>query len=438
MPLPVVAIIGRPNVGKSTLFNRLIRKPIAITDDKPGITRDRNAFPLDWNGRTFMLVDTGGYVASSDDVMDQAVSEQSRIAIEECDVVILLVDLQTGVTDYDFNVRDEIIRTGKPYVLAVNKVDRTPDEYSMYEFYNLGLGDPHPVSGRTGRGTGDLLDAVIALFPPKDEGEEAPGDAVRIALVGRPNVGKSSLVNALVGREQVLVTDIPGTTRDSTDTHLEFEGRPVVLVDTAGLKRVTRLKESIEYYSYLRTQTALARADVAAVIIDIDQGLTTYEKNLIDEVASAGKGVMIVANKWDLVPKDDKTIYRTEEKIRDDIPDKAWCPVLFTSALSGKRVTEILKTALAIADARKFRVQTSPFNDFIEHLPIPPGAGEITLYYGTQHSTEPPAFILFVNDVRHLRDNFSRYVESRIREEYKLIGTPVKLSFKSRKKDHKK
>ncbi|MFC1511879.1 ribosome biogenesis GTPase Der [Candidatus Latescibacterota bacterium] len=439
MKIPVVSIIGRPNVGKSTLFNRLIGKPTAITDRQPGVTRDRNTAPLEWNGRTFMLMDTGGYVASSRDRMEKAVSEQSRIAIGESDVVLLLVDVQTGITDYDTHVRDEIIKRGKPVVLGVNKVDRTPAEYGIFEFHNLGLGEPHPVSGRTGRGTGDLLDEITALLPSEGEVEAEEPDAVRIAIIGRPNVGKSSLINALAGAERVLVTDIPGTTRDSTDTHLTFSGRRLVLVDTAGLKRVTRLKESIEYYSYLRTQTALARCDVAAAVIDISQGLTSYDKNLIDDVTRAGKGLVIVANKWDLVPKDDKTIYQVTKEIRNRIPDKEHYPILFTSAITGQRVGNIAETAIAIHDARRFRVQTAAFNDFIERLPIPPGAGDVSLSYGTQHGVNPPAFVLFMNDARVLvRDSFRRYVEARIRERFGFAGTPIIITFRGKKRKKKR
>ena len=434
MPIPIVSIIGRPNVGKSTLFNRLIHKPVAITDAQAGVTRDRNVHPLDWNGRPFMIVDTGGFVISSSDRMEAAVSERSRIAIEESDVVLFLVDVQTGITDVDMHIRDEIIRSGKPAILLVNKVDRTPEESSIYEFYNLGIGDPYPVSGRTGRGTGDLLDRVVELLPPSTEEPGEEPEAIRIALIGRPNVGKSSLVNAITGREQVLVTEIPGTTRDSTDTRLIFNDRDVVLVDTAGLKRITHLKESIAYYSFLRTQTSIARADVAAVVIDAQEGLTSYEKNVIDNTVREGKGLMIVVNKWDLIPKDDKTIYHFTEEIQSQLPDKSAYPILFTSALTGKRVQNIIETAIAIHDARRFRVQTAELNEFIQSVPVPPGAGDVSIYYGTQHGVNPPSFVIFVNDPRLVRDNFSRYLEARIRERFGFAGTPIQISFRGRKK----
>ena len=434
MKKPIVAIIGRPNVGKSTLFNRIIGKRLAIVDDTPGVTRDRNAVEYVWNRRTFILVDTGGFVASSKDRMEAAVSEQSALAIEEADVLLLLVDANSGITDYDNAIRKEILKSGKPVVLGVNKIDNSRKQYDIYEFYNLGLGEPYPISGLTGRGSGDLLDAVVGHFPA-DEGEyDEEEQALRIALIGRPNVGKSSMVNALTGRTSVLVTDIPGTTRDSIDTHITYNDRSIVLVDTAGLKRVTRLKESLEYYSYLRTQTSLSRCDVAAVVIDIDEGLTSYEKNLVDEVVEQGKGLMIIANKWDLIEKDTMTMKNTETSLRDELPDKESYPILFTSALTGKRAPNILDTAIEIDNARKLRIRTSEFNDFIQKLPVPPGAGDVSVLYGTQHGTEPPSFVLFVNDVRKVKDNFKRYTERAIREHYGFWGTPVRLSFKSKKK----
>ena len=433
MDLPLVAIIGRPNVGKSTLFNRIIRRPLAITDAQPGVTRDRNTVEFEWNGRPFMLVDTGGYVVSSKDQMELAVSEQSRIAIEEADIILLLVDIKSGITDYDFNIRDEIIKSGKPVILGVNKIDRNRDEYDIYEFYNLGLGEPYPISGKTGRGSGDLLDKVVELLPPEEAEGKERDTALRIAIVGRPNVGKSSIVNSLAGSERVLVTDIPGTTRDSTDTHLNFNGRAVTIVDTAGLKKITRLKESLEYYSYLRTQKSLSRCDVAVVVIDSSQGIRSYEKNVVDDVTNLGKGLIIAANKWDLVEKDHMTMKNFETEIFDELPDKTYYPIIFTSALTGKRIPKIIETAFLIDEARKYRIKTSDFNDFIERLSIPPGAGNFSILYGTQHGIEPPSFIIFVNDVKKVRDNFVKYLERSLRKRFGFEGTPVKISFKKRK-----
>jgi len=433
MNLPMVAIIGRPNVGKSTLFNRIIRKPLAITDDRPGVTRDRNAVEFEWNGRPFMLVDTGGYVISGADVMEQAVSEQSHIAVEEADVIIFLVDVKTGITDLDEHIRNDIVRAHKPVILCVNKIDGSRDQYGLFEFYNLGLGDPFPVSGRTGRGTGDLLDALIERLPEGSTDDEDEDHLLRIAFVGRQNVGKSSMVNALIGTDRVLVTDIPGTTRDSTDTRITVEGRAVTLVDTAGLKKLTKLKESLDYYSFLRTQTSIGRCDIAVVIIDISQGLTSYEKNVIDDVVSLGKGLVIAANKWDLVEKDHMTMKKIEQEIYDELPDKTAYPVVFTSALTGQRVRKLIETAIGIGEARKFRVQTADFNKFMTTLQIPPGAGDFTILYGTQHDVEPPTFVVFVNDVRKVKDNFTRYLERCLRDRYGLWGTPVRISFKRRK-----
>jgi len=434
MAVPLVAIIGRPNVGKSTLFNRIIRRRIAIVHDKPGVTRDRNAVEFEWNGRAFMLVDTGGYITGGGDAIARAVSEQSGLAIEEADVVLFLVDVKSGITDYDTVVGDMLLKSGKPVILAVTKVDVNRDEYDVYEFYNLGIGDPYPVSGKTGRGTGDLLDAVVGKLPAVNKKADEAGNPLRIALIGRPNVGKSSIVNSLTRKNTVLVTETPGTTRDSTDTWFRYDGRDIVLIDTAGLKKVTRLKESLEYYSSLRTLKSLSRCDIAAVVIDIAEGLTSYDKSLVDDVEKAGKGLLIVANKWDLVEKDHTTMKKTECEIIDELPDKRDYPILFTSALTARRVRNIFDIVLRIDAARKFRVPTGEFNRFVEVLRFPPTAGDISILYATQVGIEPPSFVFFVNDTRKIRDNVARYIERRLREEYALDGTPVRLNFKPRKK----
>ena len=430
MDMPVVTIVGRPNVGKSTLLNRIIRRPAAITHERPGVTRDRNAVEFEWNGRAFLLVDTGGYVASSRDALEHAVSEQSMIAVEESDVVLLLVDVKSGITDQDEAIRDVLVRRRKPVVLGVNKVDRNRDEADMYGFYHLGLGDPYPVSGLTGRGTGDLLDAIVNLLPPEKPGSPDDDEAIRIAVIGRPNVGKSSLVNALAGKQAVLVSDIPGTTRDSTDTRLTLNGRRMILVDTAGLKRVTKLKESLEYYSSLRTIRSLARCDVAVTVIDISVGLTAYDKAIIDDTEHAGKGLIIAANKWDLVEKDTMTMKHFERELRDALPDKEDYPVVFISAKTGQRVRNILEIADRIQQARKLHIPTAEFNRFAETLPIPPGAGDLTIRYGAQTGTEPPAFVLFMSDPAKVKDNFIRYVERAIRKTFGFEGAPIRLSFR--------
>jgi len=434
MKIPVVSIIGRPNVGKSTLFNRIIRKPLAITDDRPGVTRDRNAVEFEWNGRNFMLVDTGGFVFSGKDLMEQAVSEQSHIAVETSDVVLFLVDVKSGITDLDGEIARFLRKTGKPVILGVAKIDTGRQEFDMYEFYNLGLGEPFPISGRTGRGSGDLLDEIVAALPPEHEGESPGDDAVRIALIGRPNVGKSSIVNSIAGDGTVLVTDIPGTTRDAIDTRLTVDGRSVVLIDTAGLKKVTRLKESLDYYSSLRTLNAISRCDVAIVVMDINEGVTSYDKRLVHDVVEAGKGLIMAANKWDLIEKDHMTMKRFETDLYDELPDKAPYPVIFTSAVKGQRVTNLLERALEIHDARKKRVPTSDLNRFVEILPHPPGSSDVTILYATQYGIDPPSFAFFVNDARKVRDNFARFVEGRLRKTFGYDGTPVRLSFKGRKK----
>jgi GTPase len=429
MNLPIVAIVGRPNVGKSTLLNRIVRRPAAITHDQPGVTRDRNAVEFEWNGRKFLLVDTGGFVEFSSNEIEQAVREQCLIAVGEADVVILVVDVKTPITDTDEAIRDVLLKQGKPVVLAVNKIDRNRDEADMYGFYNLGLGDPYPVSGITGRGSGDLLDAIVSRLPAEEDTPEEE-DTVKIAVIGRPNVGKSSLVNALSGKQAVIVSDVPGTTRDSTDTRLSYEGRSVILVDTAGLKRPPKLKESLEYYSALRSLRSLARCDVAVAMIDIAEGLSSYDKSIVDDAERAGKGLIIAANKWDLVEKDTMTMKRIEQELRDELPDKEAFPVVFISAKTGQRVRNVLGLACRIQDARKLRVPTPEFNRFVETLPIPPGAGDIMIRYGAQTGTEPPSFVLFVNDPLKVKDNFTTYVERAIRKAFGFEGTPIRLTFR--------
>ena len=431
--LPVVSVIGRPNVGKSTLFNRIIRQPVAIVDDMPGVTRDRNTRPFAWNSRNFLLVDTGGYMASSGDVMEKAIAEQSRLAIEESDLVLFLVDVKSGITDFDSDIAELLRKMNKPVVLGVNKVDGNRDEAEMYEFYNLGIGEPYPVSGKKGRGTGDLLDAIVDNLPDMTalEEEDGPG-LLRIAFIGRPNVGKSSIVNGLTGKNSVLVTPVPGTTRDSTDTLLTVEGREVILVDTAGLKKTSKLKESIDYYSSLRTLRSLERADVAAVVIDVEKGLTSYDKRLIDDVEKAGRGLIIVANKWDLIEKDHTTLPHMERELRESLPDKAHYPIVFTSAVTLQRIRNIITTAFQIDEARKMRIPTSEFTEFVRTMPLPPTVGDISIMYATQHSIEPPSFVFFVNDIRKVKDNFVRYVERKMRENFGFFGTPVNITFKGR------
>jgi len=432
MGIPIVAIIGRPNVGKSTLFNRIIRKPLAITDSRSGVTRDRNAAKFEWNGRKFMLIDTGGFVISSKDIMEKAVSEQSRLAIEEADVILFLADVKSGITDLDSELGYILIKSGRPVILAVNKVDRNRDESDIYEFYHLGLGEPLPVSGKTGRGTGDLLDEIAASLPPENEKGQDDSAALKIALIGRPNVGKSSIVNCLSGTNSVLVTDMPGTTRDSTDTRLTVNGREIILVDTAGLKRVAKLKESLEYYSSLRTLRSLSRCNVAVLVININEGLTSYEKRLVNDVTEAGKGLIIGANKWDLVPKNHMTMKRIETRILDELPDKAPYPIVFISAKTGKRISKLLDVALDIDERRKRRIQTAELNRFIETFSPPPVSGDITFRYATQYGVSPPSFVFFVNDIRKVRENFTRYLERALRKQFGFEGTPIRLSFRRR------
>ncbi len=435
MPNPIVAIVGRPNVGKSTLFNRLVGERRAIVDDIPGTTRDRLYGTSEWNGRPFTLVDTGGLEFGPADEVSQGIISQAEEAIESADVILFLVDAREGPTAVDYDVADLLRRTDKPVLLVANKADNPERTFDVVEFYQLGMGEPIPVSSIHGYGTGDLLDEVVKGFPLGEEVEEEAG--VRLAIVGRPNVGKSSLVNSLAGETRVMVSQIPGTTRDAVDTLIEYSGTQVLLVDTAGIRRRGRVEQGIEKYSVLRAIQAVERCDVAALVIDAVEGLTAQDTHVAGYILDAAKGMMVVVNKWDLLKKGPTTMVEYTRQLRQELRFLDYVPFLFTSALTGQRVTKILDTAMTIAKEREKRVPTPVLNDamqeaFIKHSP-PSGRGKtLKLLYVTQGGVNPPTFIFFVNDPRLVHFSYLRFLENEIRARFGFEGTPIRTIFKAR------
>lgn len=433
MPKPIVAIVGRPNVGKSSLFNRLIQKRIAVVDDVPGVTRDRNYADTEWGGRSFTLVDTGGYIPHTRDRMEMAVRRQVEQAIEEADLVLFVVDVQTGPTDLDLQVARMFQRQHVRCLLVVNKVD---DEHRTYEvplFYRLGLGDPKPVSAMSGRYAGDLLDAMVALLPEAPREEEQPG--IKVALLGRPNVGKSSVVNWLAKQERVVVDATPGTTRDPTDTIVQFDGESVVLIDTAGLRRKSRRDTGIGFYTLLRTLRSLERCDVALILIDAVDGPMEQDKRILAQAMESGKGAVLAVNKWDLVEKDSHTVKVFTEVIRSRIPFALHVPLVFTSALTGQRVWKAIEVVHQVAKERQRRIETHALNVLLEqikvqHPPPSPGGRAIKLFYVTQPDTAPPRFVFFANRPEHIPMSYQRYLERRIREAFGFGGTPIRIAFR--------
>jgi GTPase len=437
--LPVVAIVGRPNVGKSTLLNRVLGRRAAIVEEQPGVTRDRKDVEADWLGRRFRLVDTGGWMVGGDD-LDAKVSAQSERAIADADVVLLIVDVVTGSTEDDARVAELLRRSGKPVLLVANKVDDTGRENQMWELMTLGLGEPHPVSALHGRGTGDLLDAVVALLPPPADDEAATGDSaatgddaadgtIAVAIVGRPNVGKSTLFNRLTGDDRSVVHDQPGTTRDTIDTVVETEVGPLRLVDTAGLRRRSKIGEGTEYYSLVRALQAVDEADVALLVIDATEGVTGQDQRLAERVAAAGCPIVVLLNKWELLDAEGRADLRWQ--VSDKLRFVGDAPVLPITALSGKGVHKLLPALAASVDAYHRRIPTSRVNAVISDAqaahPAPAGA---KVLYATQGAADPPTFTLFVN--RELPRTYLRYLERKLREAFDLGATPVKLRVRRR------
>lgn len=438
--MPMVAIVGRANVGKSTLFNRLIGQRLSIVEDTPGVTRDRLYAEMEWNGKSFQLIDTGGIELSEEDEFTNLIRIQAELAIDEADVIIFLVDGHDGLVETDRAVADLLRKSKKPTILAVNKLDHPTHHMHRYEFYELGFGDPIAVSAEHGLGTGDILDAVVSEFPEEENAETGDHDTLRIAFIGQPNVGKSSLVNALLGENRVMVSDIAGTTRDAIDTFLEFEGNQFQLIDTAGLRKKGKIYENIEKYSMLRAIRALSRADVAMVVIDGKKGITEQDKRVAGYALDAGCAIAMIVNKWDIVEKDDKTAHQFTQKIRTQFPFMRWAPVLFVSAKTGQRVTKILSLASDIANYHSMRISTSTVNHLLQEAMVavsPPSdkGRRLRIYYGTQVSVKPPTFALFVNDKELMHFSYERYLENQFREAFGFEGTPIRFSVRNKNKD---
>ena len=439
MSKPIVAIVGRPNVGKSTLFNQIGKKRVSIVEDMPGVTRDRIYLDAEWLNHEFTMIDTGGIEIETDDRILTAIRHQAQLAIEEADVILFMVDGKTGLTSSDEEVGAILRNTRKPVVLAVNKVDSAKAMDEIYEFYNLGLGEPIPISASNALNLGDLLDKVVESLP-KEHVAEGESDQIRIAVIGRPNVGKSSLVNALVGQERVIVSDIPGTTRDAIDTYFTKEGTNFVLIDTAGMRRKAKIDLPVERYSVIRSLRSVDRSDVVLMVIDAVDGVTEQDKKIAGYAHEAGKGIVIVVNKWDLMEKDSKTSLRFTETVRDELGFMQYAPVLFTSALTKQRVHRVVELVKFVAEQHSMRIATSVLNQVITDAtainPPPSENGRrLKIYFTTQADVKPPTFIFFVNEPEIMHFSYLRFLENRLRESFGFEGTPLKLVVRGRKEE---
>lgn len=442
MSKPIVAIVGRPNVGKSTLFNALAGENISIVKDTPGVTRDRIYADVEWLNYQFTLIDTGGIEPDSSDVILSQMREQAQIAIDTADVIIFMVDVKQGLVDSDAKVADMLRRSRKPIVLAVNKADSyeksLPD---VYEFYNLGIGDPQPISAAGKQGLGDMLDVVVGYFQDV-ELEEAEDDRPRIAVVGKPNVGKSSIINKLLGENRVIVSDIAGTTRDAIDTAITWDGKEYVFIDTAGLRRKNKIKEELERYSIIRTVTAVDRADVVVVVIDATEGVTEQDAKIAGIAHDRRKGILVAVNKWDAVEKDDKTIYKYTQKIRETLSFMPYAEIMFVSAETGQRLPKLFEMIDMIIQNQSLRIATGVLNEILSEavaLQQPPSdkGRRLKLYYITQVSVKPPTFVIFVNDRELMHFSYTRYLENKIRDTFGFRGTSLKFIIRERKDKEK-
>jgi GTPase len=438
--LPVVAVVGRPNVGKSTFFNRVLGERVAIVEDRPGVTRDRNFARAEWAGRNFYIVDTGGMVEGSDEPMEVLIREQVLAAIAEADLVIQLVDGRAGPHPLDYRVADRLRRASKPSLLVVNKIDDlgSPSATGHHDFWDLGLGEPLPVSSLSGKGSGDLLDAVVERLPEVSGEEEQ--SALRVAVVGRPNVGKSSLVNRLLGEDRLVVSAEAGTTRDAIDTLTKYHGRVVIFVDTAGLRRQARIHENIEFYSTIRTERAIERADVCLLLIDATEPIHNQDLKIAHKAWEAGCGLILVANKWDLVEKETMTAPRFEKALVEKAPFLKWVPVLFASAVTGQRVQRTLELILEVDEERRRRISTHEVNEVLRELVSrarPPHAQgrPVKVLYGTQVAVAPPTFVLWANLPEAIPESYERYLHNGFRDRWGFRGVPMRISLRRRREE---
>jgi GTP-binding protein len=437
MSLPIVAVVGRPNVGKSTLFNKLIGQRLSIVEDTPGVTRDRIYSKCEWRGREFMVVDTGGIEPDSEDVILAQMRRQSELAIEKADVIVFVTDIRCGVTADDYTVAQMLIKSGKPIVLAVNKCDSLGEPpLELYEFYNLGLGEPFPISSAHGHGTGDMLDEIFKHFPENDD-EEYEEDYIKVAVIGKPNAGKSSLINKIAGEERAIVSDIAGTTRDSTDTVIENEYGKFVFIDTAGIRKKSKVTEKIEHYSVLRAYMAVDRADVCVIMLDATEGFTEQDSKVAGYAHEQGKACVVAVNKWDLIEKNDKTMQEFRTKLENDFSFMSYVPFVFISAKTGQRINKLYELIKYTYEQNSIRISTGMLNDVLAYATTrvqPPSdkGRRLKIYYMTQPSTKPPTFVTFVNRADLFHFSYRRYIENQIRSTFGLEGTPVRFIVRER------
>ncbi len=437
MPLPVVAVVGRPNVGKSTLFNKLVGQRLSIVEDTPGVTRDRIYSKCEWRSREFMVVDTGGIEPDSDDVILSQMRRQAEVAIERADVIVLVTDIKCGVTASDQDVSSMLLKSGKPVVLAVNKCDTIGEPpVELYEFYNLGLGDPFPISSQHGHGTGDLLDEVFKYFPEENY-QDYDDEFIKVAVIGKPNAGKSSLINRIAGEERVIVSNIAGTTRDATDTVIENENGKYVFIDTAGIRKKSKVNEKIEHFSVLRAYMAVDRADVCVIVIDAEVGFTEQDSKIAGYAHEQGKASIIAVNKWDAIEKNDNTMKEFQTKLENDFSFMSYVPFVFISAKTGQRVNKLFEMINYVNEQNCMRISTGTLNDVLSYATTrvqPPSdkGRRLKIYYMTQPSTKPPTFVTFVNRSDLFHFSYQRYIENHLRQTFGFKGTPIRIVVRQR------
>ncbi|MDP8227555.1 MAG: ribosome biogenesis GTPase Der [Candidatus Celaenobacter polaris] len=438
MAIPIVAIVGRPNVGKSTIFNRMVKRKLAIVDKESGVTRDRKYYQTEWNGYPFIIVDTGGIVPSTKDTMTQSIKAQAELAIEEADLIIFVADCKIGITDYDQQIAKMLFPVQDKVIFTVNKVDNDKEELEVYEFMALGFGDPIGISAISGRNFSEFQDQIVNKLPSRSEIEEQfRENTIKITVVGKPNVGKSSLVNKIIGQNSVIVDDIPGTTRDSIHLNFEYNGCNMTIIDTAGLRRKSRVKFGIEYFSNLRSLRSINDADIVLVLLDAQEEISVQDKRIIEYAQSQFKALILVVNKWDVIEKDHKTAKKYEDEIRYDVSYAAYAPLIFISAKSGQRVTKLLDLILYVNQQRKKRISTHDMNTFLQKIvgqnpPTHTSHKRVKFYYASQVDTNPPLFLFVMNNATLITENYKRYIQNQIRNEFGFDGITIKLKFKDK------